>query len=119
MDDKVNLRDRLAQIGGPFQPGIVGYYNDNKVQVAKVSGEFVWHSHPETDDFFLVRDGHLTIDFEDRSVELGPGELYVVPKGVQHRPRAEGEARILLIEPVGTPNTGDSIERAAAAEIKI
>jgi len=119
VDDKVNLRDKLAQLDGPFSPGIVAYYNDNKVQVAKVSGEFVWHSHPETDDFFLVLDGHLTIDLEDRSVELAPGELFVVPSGVEHRPRADGEATILLIEPVGTPNTGDSTDRAAAAEIEI
>ena len=74
----------------------------------KVSGEFVWHSHPETDDFFLVLDGTLTIDVEDRSVELGPGELFVVPRGVRHRPRADGEAHVLVIEPKGTPNTGDA-----------
>lgn len=118
MEDKVNLDEKLASIE-PFRPRIVGYYNENKLQLAKVRGEFVWHSHPETDDFFLVVSGRLVIDLPDRSVELGPGELFVVPRGVRHRPRAEGEAQILLIEPTGTPNTGDSIERDAAPEEEI
>ena len=87
--------------------------------VAKVRGEFVWHSHPETDDFFLVVSGRLTIDLRDRSVEVGPGELFVVPRGVEHRPRADEETQIVLIEPVGTPNTGDSTEREPAPETEI
>jgi mannose-6-phosphate isomerase-like protein (cupin superfamily) len=87
--------------------------------VGKVRGEFVWHSHPDTDDFFLVLSGRLVIDLRDRSVELGPGELFVVPRGVEHRPRAEEETHILLIEPMGTPNTGDSTEREAATEEEI
>jgi mannose-6-phosphate isomerase-like protein (cupin superfamily) len=116
VDDKVNLQEKLAQVEEPFRPKIVGYYNENKLQVAKVEGEFVWHAHPGTDDFFLVLDGRLTIDLRDRSIELGPGELFVVPSGVEHRPRADGEATILLIEPTGTPNTGDSIEREPAPE---
>jgi mannose-6-phosphate isomerase-like protein (cupin superfamily) len=114
--EKVNLAEKLARIDEAFQPRIVGYYNDSKIQLGKVRGEFVWHSHPDTDDFFLVVAGELTIDLPDRSVELGPGELFVVPKGVQHRPRADEEAQILLIEPAGTPNTGDSTEREAAPE---
>ena len=102
-----------------FAPKIVARYDEHKVMVAKVQGEFVWHSHPETDDFFLVVSGRLTIDLRDRSVELGPGELFVVPRGVEHRPRADEETEIVLIEPVGTPNTGDSTERAAAPEVEI
>ena len=118
MNDKVNLAGKLATFDEPFQPKIVGYYNDNKIQVAKTRGEFVWHAHPDTDDLFLVLDGRLTIQLRDRDVELGPGELFVVPRGVEHRPRAEGEARILLIEPRGTPNTGDSgIEPAPEREL--
>ena len=113
MDDKVNLAEKLASFEEAFQPRIVGYYNDNKLQVAKTRGEFVWHSHPETDDFFLVLAGRLVIDLPDRSVELAPGELFVVPKGVPHRPRADEEAQILLIEPKGTPNTGDADAQAA------
>lgn len=119
MDDKVNLAEKLASFDEAFQPKIVGYYNDNKLQVAKTRGEFVWHSHPDTDDFFLVLAGHLVIDLPDRSVELGPGELFVVPKGVPHRPRAEDEAQILLIEPVGTPNTGTAGGELTAPEEEI
>jgi mannose-6-phosphate isomerase-like protein (cupin superfamily) len=116
MDDKVNLAEKLATIDEAFQPKIVGDYNDNKIQIGKIRGEFVWHSHPDTDDFFLVVAGRLTIQLRDRDVELGPGELFVVPRGVEHCPRAEEEAHILLIEPRGTPNTGDSTERPPAPE---
>jgi mannose-6-phosphate isomerase-like protein (cupin superfamily) len=117
--DKVSLAEKLATFDEAFQPKIVGSYNGNKIQVAKARGEFVWHSHPDTDDFFLVLAGSLTIQLRDGDVELGPGELYVVPRGVEHCPRADSEAHILLIEPWGTPNTGDSMEREAAAEEEI
>ena len=119
MDDKVNLAEMLGTIDEAFQPKIVATYNDNKVLIGKVRGEFVWHSHPDTDDLFLVVAGRLTIQLRDRDVELGPGELYVVPRGVEHCPKADGEAEILLIEPLGTPNTGDSTEREPAAEERI
>lgn len=82
-------------------------YNDNDVMVVKVQGEFNWHSHPDTDDFFLVLKGEIDIEMRDQTVTLGPGEMYVVPKGVEHRPVAREEAHVLLIEPRGTPNTGD------------
>src|SRR5690349_12883167 len=108
MRDKVNLEAKLAELKGPFKPGIVGYLNDYKLALARVEGEFVWHSHPETDDFFLVLDGRLTIQLRDRNVELGPGELFVVPAGVEHCPRSDEGADILLIEPRGTVNTGDA-----------
>jgi mannose-6-phosphate isomerase-like protein (cupin superfamily) len=119
MEDKVNLADALGSFDEAFQPRIVGYYNDSKIQVAKTRGEFVWHSHPDTDDFFLVVSGRLTIQLRDRDVELGPGELFVVPRGVEHCPRADEGAEILLIEPRGTQNTGDSDERAAAPEVEL
>ena len=108
MDDKVDLAAKLAILEGPFQPGIVGYLNDYKLAVVKAHGEFVWHKHDETDDFFLVVAGRLTIQLRDRDVELGPGELFVVPRGVEHCPKAEEEAHVLLIEPAGTANTGDA-----------
>ena len=108
MDDKVNLADRLAMFSERWKPKIVGRYNDNKVMVVKVQGEFVWHAHAETDDLFLVLDGQLTIRLCDREVELGPGELFVVPAGVEHCPYAAEEAHVLLIEPIGTVNTGDA-----------
>jgi mannose-6-phosphate isomerase-like protein (cupin superfamily) len=114
--DVVNLAEALASFDEAFQPRIVARYNDNKVMVAKTRGEFVWHSHPDTDDFFLVLDGKLTIQLRDGHVELGPGEMFVVPRGVEHCPRADPEAHVLLIEPAGTPNTGDSTEREAAPE---
>jgi mannose-6-phosphate isomerase-like protein (cupin superfamily) len=108
MHDKVNLAEKLALLDEPFKPGIVGYLNDYKLVVGKVKGEFVWHSHPETDDFFLVLSGRMTIQLRDRDVELGPGELFVVPAGVEHCPRSDEGAEILLIEPRGTVNTGDA-----------
>ena len=107
MQDKINLAAKLALLDQPYQPGVVGYVNDYKLQVVKVKGPFVWHRHEETDDFFLVVSGHLTIHLRDRDVELDPGELFVVPRGVEHCPDAVEEAEVLLIEPDGTPNTGD------------
>jgi mannose-6-phosphate isomerase-like protein (cupin superfamily) len=114
---KVDLSAALATFDEPWSPRIVGRYNDNKIFLARAKGDFVWHSHPETDDLFLVLDGHLTIELRDRDVELGPGELFVVPRGVEHRPRSRGGASILLIEPEGTPNTGDP--STAAPEIEL
>ncbi|MDE3137573.1 MAG: cupin domain-containing protein [Acidobacteriota bacterium] len=95
-----------------WSPKIVARFNGHDVMVVKVLGEFVWHSHPDTDDFFLVLKGNLTIQLRDGDVRLGPGELYVVPRGVEHRPVAEEEVLMLLIEPEGTPNTGDAATAA-------
>lgn len=108
MERKVNLAEKLALLEAPYQPGIVGYINDYKLQIVKVKGPFVWHKHDETDDFFLVLSGHLTIHLRDRDVELDPGELFVVPRGVEHCPDADVETAVLLIEPDGTLNTGDA-----------
>ena len=108
MDDKINLAEKLALLEGHFEPGIVGFLNDYKLAVVRVLGEFVWHKHDDTDDFFLVLAGHLTIQLRDRDVELGPGELFVVPRGIEHCPRAAQETHVLLIEPRGTVNTGDA-----------
>lgn len=116
--DQVNLREKLNSFSDHWSPRIVATMNDHDVMVVRVEGEFVWHSHPETDDFFLVLDGELDIELRDRTVTLRPGELYVVPKGVEHRPVArKGEVRMLLIEPRGTPNTGD--DRTAALKARI
>ena len=105
--DKINLAEKLTQFGEHWSPKIVASYNDNDVMVVKIEGEFTWHSHPETDDFFLVLDGEIDIEMRDRTVTLVAGELFVVPAGVEHRPVARSEAHLLLIEPRGTPNTGD------------
>lgn len=105
--EPVNLAKKLSQFQEQWSPKIVANYNGNDVMVVKVEGEFNWHSHPATDDFFLVLQGEIDIEMRDRTVTLGPGELFVVPKGVEHRPVARQEAQLLLIEPSGTPNTGD------------
>lgn len=118
MAERVNLAEKLASFDEAFQPRIVAYYNESKVQVAKTRGEFVWHSHPDTDDLFLVLAGRLVIELRDREITLAPGELFVVPRGVERRPRAEPEAHVLLIEPRGTPNTGDA-DAAPALEVEI
>ena len=113
--DTINLHEALATIEEPFQPLIVGRVNDHKLMVVKVQGEFVWHAHADTDDCFLVLNGELAIDLRDRTVELGPGDLFVVPRGVEHRPRSSGGAEVLLIEPAGTVNTGDGPAGAMTA----
>src|SRR5918992_6268159 len=117
MDDRIDLAEKLALLDSPYTPGIVARMNDLKIVVVKVRGEFVWHKHDGTDDFFLVLKGRLTIQMRDRDVELEPGELFVVPKEVEHCPRCDEETHILLIEPRGTPNTGDAGgERTAIPE---
>lgn len=113
----INLSDKLATFSEHWTPKIVTQFNGHDVMVAKAKGEFNWHSHPDTDDFFLVLSGEVTIRLRDRDVHLKPGEMYVVPKGVEHCPVADGEAELLLIEPAGTPNTGD--EATAATKVTI
>ena len=103
----VNLAEKLGSFSEHWSPRVVADFNGHDVMVVKVKGEFNWHSHPDTDDFFLVLKGHITIRLRDQDVSVGPGELFVVPKGVEHCPVAEEEAEVLLIEPAGTPNTGD------------
>lgn len=112
----VNLSDKLATFSEHWEPRTVGQFNGHDLMVVKVKGEFVWHSHENTDDFFLVLQGRLTIQMRDGDVTLGPGELFVVPRGVEHCPVADEETHLLLIEPTGTPNTGDP-ETAAARRV--
>ncbi len=114
--EAINLAEKLAEFDEAFSPRIVGQLNDYKLMVVKTRGEFVWHTHPDTDDFFLVLAGRLTIQLRDGDVELGPGEMYVVPRGVEHCPRADEEAHVLLIEPAGTRNTGDAGGEMTAPE---
>ena len=113
----INLKQKLGKFSDHWSPKIVSSYNENDIMVVKVKGEFVWHSHPETDDFFFVVQGQIRIEMRDGekelpTVHLSEGELFVVPKGVEHRPIADEEVHLLLIEPKGTPNTGD--EKTAA-----
>jgi len=103
----VDLAEKLATFAEHWQPRTVAEFNGHDVMVVKAQGEFVWHKHDETDDFFLVLRGELTIELRDGSVTLRPGQLFIVPKGVEHRPVAKEEVHLLLIEPSGTPNTGN------------
>ena len=107
MQQAIDLNAKLATFEGHWQPRTVCEYNGHDVMVVKVEGEYRWHEHPDTDDFFLVLQGELEIDLPERTVKLKPGQLFVVPRGVQHRPRALKETHLLLIEPTGTPNSGD------------
>jgi mannose-6-phosphate isomerase-like protein (cupin superfamily) len=108
MEHAVNLVEKLATFSEHYRPRTVGRFNNHELMVVKLLGPFAWHRHDDTDDFFLVLRGRLTIQLRDRDVVVEPGELFVVPRGVEHRPVADrGEVHILLIEPRGTPNTGD------------
>lgn len=104
----VNISDKLAGFSELWSQKTVARLNDYEVKLAKLHGEFVWHSHEDTDELFLVLDGRLTIQLRDGDVVLSPGELFVVPRGVEHCPVADEETAILLFEPVGTMNTGDA-----------
>jgi mannose-6-phosphate isomerase-like protein (cupin superfamily) len=112
----IDLEAKLATFDEHWQPRTVATFNGHDIMVVKVKGEFVWHSHADTDDLFLVLHGRVRIELRDRHVELGPGELFVVPRGVEHRPVAVEEAHLMLIEPTGTPNTGDA---ATAAQRRV
>ncbi len=103
----INLADKLSRFSEYWQPRVVGQFNGNDLMVVKLKGEFVWHRHEDSDDFFLVLSGHIRIELRDGAVDLGPGEMFVVPKGIEHRPVAEVESHVLLIEPMGTANTGN------------
>lgn len=103
----VNLGEKLSMFSEHWQPRTIGEFNGHDLMVVKVKGTFNWHKHDDTDDLFLVLKGRVTIQMRQGNVTLGPGELFVVPKGIEHCPMAEEEAHILLIEPSGTPNTGD------------
>ena len=115
---RVNLAEKLSLFDSHWDPHVVADYNGNDVMVVKFQGEFPFHHHPDTDDFFLVLEGTVILDGEGGdSVTLGPGELCIVPKGMTHRPRAEAEAKVLLIEPKGVPNTGDPATAAPKPRI--
>lgn len=106
--DVVDLDEKFALFSSPWSPKLVARLNDYEVKLVKVQGEFVWHSHEDTDELFLVIEGRLTIQLRDRDVILGPGQLFVVPRGVEHCPRADEEVKALLLEPAGVVNTGDA-----------
>jgi len=110
MRDKVNLDEAFSRIPDHWSPRVAGELNGQHVKLARLLGEFVWHKHDEADELFLVLDGTLRMELRDRVVEVGPGELLIVPRGVEHRPVAAEEVRVLLFEPAGTLNTGDAVD---------
>lgn len=113
----INLAEKLTQFTTHWDPHVIADYNDNDVMVVRFQGEFPFHLHENTDDFFLVLEGEMTMDLENQSHLVRPGELFIVPRGVTHRPRAKAECKVLLIEPKGEPNTGDIATAAAKPRI--
>lgn len=105
--EKVDLRQKLSLFEERWSPRVVAALNGQEVKLVKLEGEFVWHSHAAEDELFLVLEGTLRMELRDRTIDLAPGQLLVVPRGVEHRPVAEGEVHVLLFEPAGTLNTGD------------
>jgi mannose-6-phosphate isomerase-like protein (cupin superfamily) len=114
----VNLADKLGRFSDHWHPRIVGRYNGNEVRVSKLKGAFVWHSHAETDELFLVLKGRLTIEFRDGERILDPGEFLVVPKGVEHRPVAGEEVELLIMDREGEPNTGEAVSALTRARLE-
>ncbi|HKZ07132.1 MAG TPA: cupin domain-containing protein [Methylomirabilota bacterium] len=104
----INLRDKLGRFGDHWAPKIIAEMNDYQFKLVKIEGEFVWHRHADTDEVFIVLDGHMRIELRDGAVELGPGEMFVVPRGVEHKPSATSECHMMLVEPRGVVNTGDA-----------
>ena len=115
----IRFSEKLAMLTEHWSPRVVAELNDYQFKLVKLQGEFVWHAHADTDEAFLVIDGEMEIGFRDRTVTLRKGELFVVPKGVEHCPRADEETLVLLIEPRGTLNTGDAESPLTAAEVEI
>jgi len=116
----INFAAKLALIAEQWQPKVIAELNDYQLKLVRLEGDFVWHDHKDTDELFIVLEGRLRIDFRDGAVEIGAGEMFVVPKGVEHKPFAAGEVKLLLIEPRGTLNTGDAGgARTAASDVWI
>ena len=113
--EAINFREKLTKFSEHWSPKVIAQMNDYEFKLVKIKGEFVWHSHGETDDVFIVLDGQMSIELRDGRVDLKAGEMFVVPKGVEHKPVAESECQLLLIEPVGTINTGDAGGEMTAA----
>ena len=114
----IDLDERFGQFGEPWSPKVIARLNDYEIKIVRLKGEFVWHDHPDTDELFLVVEGRLLLQLHQEDggdVELGPGQLFVVPKGVQHCPLADGEVRAMLIEPAVVVNTGSAAPGALTA----
>jgi mannose-6-phosphate isomerase-like protein (cupin superfamily) len=112
----INLSEKFAKFSDQWSPKIVARMNDYEFKLVKLAGEFVWHSHANTDEVFIVLDGEMTIHLRDGDARLRAGEMFVVPKGVEHKPSAAAECRVMLVEPAGTLNTGDAVSDLTAAQ---
>ena len=108
MMDRINLKDKLAKFSDHWSPKVIAELNDYQFKLVKIQGEFVWHNHPDTDEVFIVIEGSMNIEFENETVQLNEGEMLVVPKGVEHKPYADSECKVMLVEPRGVVNTGDA-----------
>lgn len=108
MMDTINLKDKLAKFSDHWSPKVIAELNDYQFKLVKIQGEFVWHNHPDTDEVFFVIEGSMNIEFENETVQLNEGEMLVVPKGVEHKPYADSECKVMLVEPRGVVNTGDA-----------
>ncbi len=108
LPEKINLKDKLSKFSKHWSPRIIAEMNNYQFKVAKIKGEFIWHDHKDTDETFIVIEGNMTIKFRDSEIRLSEGEMYVVPKGIEHKPYADNECKILVIEPKGVINTGDA-----------
>ena len=108
MMDTINLKDKLAKFSDHWSPKVIAELNDYQFKLVKIQGEFVWHNHPDTDEVFFVIEGSMNIEFENETVQLNEGEMLVVPKGVEHKPYADSECKVMLVEPCGVVNTGDA-----------
>ena len=106
--EAINFQAKLARFSDHWTPKVIAQMNDYQFKLVKIEGEFVWHRHVDTDEVFIVLDGHMRIDLRDGAVELGPGEMFVVPRGVEHKPSAVRECQLMLVEPRGVINTGDA-----------
>ncbi len=116
----INLGDKFGRFSEQWQPKVIAEMNDYQFKLARLQGDFVWHSHADTDETFIVIEGRLRIDFRDGSVQIGAGEMYIVPRGVEHKPYAAEEVKLMLIEPRGVVNTGDQGgERTAQNDVWI
>ena len=108
MMDTTNLKNKLAKFSDHWSPKVIAELNDYQFKLVKIQGEFVWHNHPDTDEVFIVIEGSMNIEFENETVQLNEGEMLVVPKGVEHKPYADSECKVMLVEPRGVVNTGDA-----------
>lgn len=109
MSNKINIKEKFLKFSEHWSPKVIAELNDYQFKLAKIKGEFIWHKHDETDEVFIVMEGKMIIEFRDKKVELMEGDMYVVPKGVDHRPYSKNECKIMLVEPKGVVNTGNSI----------